>query len=110
MTKDNLVPPKRTIKVDAYGFKSHMNFGDSGVRVEGGLINEPHHEMHGKHIFKIIRTPKVKGEWQRGVVTFQVEDGSDHPPEFHDLTLLMAHYKLTGIEVPTKENHDDKEK
>jgi hypothetical protein len=78
--------------VEKFGFRSHMNLNDQGVRIDAGKIVCPENIIHGKDFMRIVRTPKKNGVWGKGVVAFCL--GEDHSPEFDTLEAFKAHYKV----------------
>lgn len=89
------------LAVKGFGMTMHFNTETEGVLFQSGYLNYPEHEMNGKRFVKTTVTPKIDpnptglNRWGEPVVSYHVEDGSDQPPVFTSIALLMEHYKLS---------------
>lgn len=100
MKKEKKEDLKTGLAVRDFQTICHLSLEDRGVLTKQGYLDYPGHELDGKIIFKTIITPRTLdqesgfSEWGTPEVTFQVQDGTQEPPVFTDLELLMSHYKI----------------
>lgn len=82
------------LKVRSFGMTTHMKFDNGHSYVYAGYLDEPGHPMDGKQILRKVWSPKNgKAETE-----YMVVDGTEKPPTFTSLILLMSHYKLKPMQ------------
>ena len=81
-------------KINSFGLKSHMNMEDCGIRIDAGEIDWPGNPINGKTFVREVYTPKTKGQWGKGEVTFYISGLEEKdPPTFKDPKSLVKYYE-----------------
>lgn len=90
--------PKTGLAVREFGMTMHMSMDKVHLSNYSGYLDYPGHPMDGKRIVKSAAVPKNGYmNFGKSEVTWMVEDGTDKPPVFPTVILLMAHYNLKPI-------------
>lgn len=86
---------KTGLAVRQFQCNSCMDGEGFGIMIYSGFLDYPGHPLDGKLIVKQITMyadPLRKNE-----VAYKILDGSENPPEWNSVALMIDHYKLEKV-------------